>query len=105
MRRRSLTHLLLQVSHSPSRRMVSTAAVCSKELLSIAWLTADAVTGIKVVVVAQLGLAAVALGPSRAVKLGFQAILLAAASRSVVVLAKTLPQKVRMIKPGRADWR
>ena len=35
-----------------------------------------------------------ALGPSRAVKLGFQTILLVAVSSSVVVLAKALPQKV-----------
>ena len=50
----------------------------------------------RVVVLAQLGLAAVALGPSRAIKLGFQATMLAAAGRTVVVLAKTLPQKVQL---------
>ena len=46
-------------------------------------------------VVAQLGLAAVALGPSRALKLSLQAIMVASAGRTVVVLAQTLPQKVR----------
>ena len=50
--------------------------------------------GIRVVMLAQLGLAAVALGPSRALKLSLQAIMAASAGRTVLVLAQTLPQKV-----------
>ena len=46
---------------------------------------------------AQLGLAAVALGPSRALKLSLQAIMAASAGRTVVVLAQTLPQKVQAV--------